>query len=78
MKSTHESEIVLARFEEVCPSQDITDMTAKDINESVNVAFKIIGYVPRNFQKAVDDAMDKMNGKGELFRLCYNAWRLDE
>ena len=78
MKSIHESEIVLARFEEVCPSQNIDDMTAKDIEESVRIAFRIIGYMPRNFQKAVDEAVKKMDGKGELFRLCYNAWRLDE
>jgi len=78
MKPVHESEIVLARFEEVCPSTRIEHMFLDDIMESVHIAFEIIGYKPRKFQLCVDKALAKMNRTGELYRLCYNAWRLDE
>lgn len=78
MKPAYESEIILARFEEVCPDIRIDSMSLEEIEESVKIAFEIIGYKPRHFQKAVDKATARLNRRGELFRLCYHAWRLDE
>ncbi len=75
-KDTVESEIILARFEEICPSMNIENID--DLESEVNVGFKIIGYSPNNLSKSVQSAFEKMNGTGELYRLCYNAWRLDD
>lgn len=77
-KDVHESEIVLARMEQVCPSAYIEHMYLEDIRQSVKIAFEIIGYKPHNLVKCTDKALGKMNNKGELYRLCYNAWRLDD
>lgn len=77
-KSVHESEIVLARFEDVCPDQSIDSMFLKDIEDDVRVAFEIIGYNPKNFQKCVDKAINKLGRKGKLYQVCYHAWRLDD
>lgn len=78
MKSTHESEIVLARFEDVCPPMDIKDKDIKNLVHEVMIGFRIIGYLPKDVEKATKLAVEKMSHKGELYRLCYNAWRLDE
>lgn len=78
MKPTYESEIILARFEDVCPDIRIDSMTLEEMEDSIKIAFEIIGYKPRHFQKAVDKAIVRMNRKGKLFKLCYHAWRLDE
>ena len=77
-KDVHESEIVLSRMEQICPSMNIDNMSLDDIEESVKIAFEIIGYKPHNIKKCTDKALEKMNSKGELYRLCYNAWRLDD
>ena len=77
-KDVHESEIVLARFEDVCPDKKIDKMSLKAIEDDVHVAFSIIGYHPVNLHKSVEKAIDKMNNTGKLYSVCYNAWRLDE
>lgn len=77
MKSTHESEIVLARMEDICPSSMIDDVDIDLLEKSVKVAFEIIGYKPNDIRVATEKAVEKMGHKGELYRLCYNAWRMD-
>ena len=77
-KSVHESEIVLARFEDVCPDQSIDNMSLKGLEDDVRVAFEIIGYQPHNLQKSVAKAVDKLNNTGKLYQVCYHAWRLDD
>ena len=78
VKSTHESEIVLARFEDICPDKNIGSMFLEDIEDDVHTAFEIIGYKPKNFQKCVDKAIAKLNRDGKLYQACYHAWRLDD
>ena len=77
-KDCVESEIILARMEEICPNELIDNKSVDELMKDVNVSFKIIGYTPANLQKSTEMALDKMSHKGELYRLCYNAWRLDE
>lgn len=77
-KSVMESEIVLARFEEIVPSVNIGGYCLEDLELEVHIAFEIIGYLPKNLQKSVESAFESMDGKGALYRLCYHAWRCDE
>ena len=77
-KSVHESEIVLIRFEDICPDKMVDSMCLKAVEDDVRTAFEIIGYHPKNLGKCVMDALDKMNNTGKLYSVCYNAWRLDE
>ena len=77
-KDTVESEIILARMEEICPNELVDDKSFDELMKDVNVSFKIIGYEPSNLMEATKQALDKIGHKGELYRLCYNAWRLDD
>lgn len=77
-KDVYESEIVLRRFEDVCPDQSIDSMCLKGLEDDVRVAFEIIGYHPHNLQKSVQRAVDKLNNTGKLYQVCYHAWRLDD
>jgi len=77
-KEVIESEIILARMEEICPNELVDDKSFDELMKDVNVSFKIIGYDPSNLEVATKRALDKIGHKGELYRLCYNAWRLDE
>jgi len=77
-KDCVESEIILARMEEICPNELVVNKSVDELMKDVNVSFKIIGYEPSNLEKATKQALDKIGHKGELYRLCYNAWRLDD
>lgn len=78
MKGTHESEIVLARFEDICPSVNIDNMSMDELEGNLKTGFEIIGYHPTDIPSCCNMAYEKMNGTGELYRFCYNAWRLDD
>ena len=77
-KDCVESEIILNRMEEICPNELVDNKSVDELMRDVNVSFKIIGYEPSNLEEATKQALDKIGHKGELYRLCYNAWRLDD
>lgn len=76
-KSIRDSEIMLDRMEEICPSITIDNSSFDELMADVNVAFRIVGYTPINLEKCVKLALNKIHYQGDLWRLCYHAWRLD-
>ena len=44
-----DSEIVKARLLDVCPNVNLHEMSYVELKRRVSVAFKIIGYLPENF-----------------------------
>ena len=71
------SEIVLARLMELCPPKKMDDITIDEIRESVNIAFKIIGYKPIDMDKSIDKALDTSNAEW-LYQFVYDVWRCDQ
>ena len=51
---------MLYRFREIIPSCLTLDdvISRNDVIGMVNVAFKIVGYTPRNLEKSVDSVID--------------------
>lgn len=70
------SVVMKARLQEVVPSDNLQSMSPSDVEKAVRVAFRIVGYVPNDFQKAVDNAWGKSTAT-ELWEFVYDVWRLD-
>lgn len=70
------SEVMKARLQEVVPSDSLQSMSPSDVEKAVRVAFRIVGYVPNNFQKAIDDAWGESTAT-ELWEFVYDVWGLD-
>ena len=71
------NKIVSDRLRDICPVKNISDMSMSEIKEDCNIAFKIIGYNPRNFDRTVEEIY--MNEDIEpLWRFIYRVWEADE
>lgn len=70
------NDMVKARFMEICPAEKVEDMTPDDVELSVKVAFKIIGYSPKNLNGAIDRA-NAVSESEWLYQFIYDVWRLD-
>ena len=71
------NKIVSDRLRDICPVKNISDMSISEIKEDCNIAFKIIGYNPRNFNRTVEEIY--MNEDIEpLWRFIYRVWEADE
>ena len=69
-----DSEIVKARLLDVCPNKSIKGMDVLEVEKGVRLAFKIIGYLPENF----DDDFSKTWGSSSVETLgefAYEVWR---
>lgn len=73
-KDSVDSEIVRDRLIEVCPNESIKEMDILEVEKCVRIAFKIIGYLPENF----DDDFSKTWGSSDVETLgefAYEVWR---
>ena len=70
------SKMVYTRLMEICPAEKVADMSPDNVDTAVNVAFKIIGYTPKNLGGAIDRANAKSKSKW-LYQFIYDVWRLD-
>ena len=70
------NDMIKARFMEICPAEKVADMTPDDVDVAVNVAFKIIGYSPKNLKGAIDRA-NAVSESEWLYQFIYDVWRLD-
>ena len=68
--------IVYTRFKEICPPKTVQDMSFKELLNDTNVAFKIIGYTPNDFEKNVYKIYIDMNHQ-KLYDFIYDVWRVD-
>ena len=70
------NKIVSDRLRDICPVKNISDMSISEIKEDCNIAFKIIGYNPRNLNRTVEEIY--MNEDIEpLWRFIYRVWEVD-
>ena len=69
--------IVKDRLKEICPDENIKDLSISEIKEDCNVAFKIIGYNPQNFDKTVEEIY--VNEDIELlYEFIFKVWEADK
>lgn len=72
------SRIIYERLREICPDEDISSKSFTDLVNDCNVAFKIIGYEPKNLVETVNKIYDKTDKDTRLFNFIYKVWRWDE
>ena len=75
MSSIH-SVIVRGRLEEICPIKNTEDMSVNELIHDCRIAFKIIGYNPKNLERVVKDVYlnnDILN----LYEFVFEVWRND-
>lgn len=67
---------VYERFQEVVPTVKLEDMDIIEVEKAVNVAFKIIGYKPQNFDESFSKAWKDPSPICclNLFLMC--IWRI--
>lgn len=70
------SKVVYTRLMEICPAEKVADMSPDDVDTAVNVAFKIIGYTPKNLGGAIDRA-NAVSKSEWLYEFIFDVWRLD-
>ena len=75
MSSIHEA-IVYGRLEEICPMKNTDTMTFDELVKDCNVAFKIIGYDPKNLEKSVKYVFENCDIP-ILFEFIYEVWLHD-
>ena len=69
--------IVKDRLKEICPDENIKDLSISEIKEDCNVAFKIIGYNPQNLDKTVEEIY--VNEDIEpLYEFIFKVWEADK
>ena len=72
------SRIIYERFREICPDEDISNKSIDDLITDTNVAFKIIGYEPKNIINLEDNVRkiyDKVDNDTRLYVFIYKVWR---
>lgn len=70
-------EIVKNRLQEVVPVNELKDLDVDEVILDTKIAFKIIGYTPKDFDKAINNAWDESNAI-MLSEFIYDVWRLDK
>ena len=67
---------VYNRFKEIVPVKRLDEMTPSEIGESINIAFKIIGYSPNNLKKSLEVAIYESEAVS-LFQFIYDVYEVD-
>ncbi len=67
---------VYNRFKEIVPVKRLDEMTPSEIDESINIAFKIIGYSPNNLKKSLEVAIYESEAVS-LFQFIYDVYEVD-
>ena len=68
--------IVYGRLEEICPMKSTDKMSVEELTHDCNIAFKIIGYSPKNLDKVVRDIYLNEDIP-QLFEFVYQVWLND-
>ena len=68
--------VVLNRFREICPVANVTDLTSDELKKACNIAFKIIGYEPSDFDGSVEKASEQSQFN-DLCDFIWDVWRVD-
>lgn len=72
-----ESVVMKERFRDITPDNiQFGGMSRADVEEAVNIAFQIIGYVPNDMWKCIDKAWNESEAD-ELCEFIYDVWRFD-
>lgn len=71
-----ESEIVRDRLREVCPPNHMGDMDSNEVEKAVNVAFKIIGYIPIDLTESIRRSYE-LSSADYLCDFVFDVWRCD-
>lgn len=69
--------VVKKRLYEVCPQKMVDELDEKSLKNSTNVAFKIIGYEPRDMLDSIKEARTINRRDGTLAEFIYDVWRVD-
>lgn len=65
------------RFKEVCPLVQIGDYTDEELKLAVVVAFKIIGYPPKEMEASIITAQSKHLKSTMLYEFIYTVYEVD-
>ena len=71
------NKIVYERLKEICPDENISELSISEIKEDCNVAFKIIGYNPENLDKTVDEIYTNYDIE-PLYEFIFKVWEEDK
>ena len=72
------SEIMMNKFQKICPDLRLQSMYMVDVEDAVLSAFREVGYVPsKNLKKSVDITWANSNREDYLWEFVYNVWRED-
>lgn len=69
--------IVYERLRTVCPRKKIADFDEKGLELSVVVAFKIIGYPPKDLGDSISQALKKHTDDTLLYRFIFTVYEVD-
>lgn len=64
------------RFKEIVPVKRLDEMTPSEIDKSIDVAFQIIGYTPKNLEKSLEVAIYESEATS-LFQFIYDVYEVD-
>ena len=67
---------VYNRFRDVVPVQRLDELSSDEVIRDCNIAFKIIGYTPKNLEKSVEKAWETSTALS-LFEFIYDVWEVD-
>lgn len=67
---------VYNRFAQIVPVQRLDELSAEEVSNSCNVAFKIIGYTPKNLEKSIEKAWESSTALS-LFEFIYDVYEVD-
>ena len=69
--------VVRDRLREICPVQKLSEMDVIEVEKACNVAFKIIGYNPKNFEDAFQKTWETSDAE-DLCDFVFEVWRNDK
>ena len=67
---------VYNRFKEVVPVERLDDLSYDEVKKDCNVAFKIIGYSPKNLDTSIEKAWESSTALS-LFEFIYDVYEVD-
>lgn len=68
--------IVKNRLQEICPLEKMEDMDILEAEKNCNVAFKIIGYEPNDFEESLRKVWESSTSE-YLCDFVYEVWEVD-
>ena len=72
-----DSVFMRSRFKEITPEEHLENLDVTEVEKACHIAFEIIGYTPRDFNKAFTTAWTS-SGAVELWEFIYDVWEADK